>query len=186
MFSEATDLHKQHDRILRGLAGRLCRRCGLRPRFDEADVVQETLLKAHQKRGQFRGTTEAERLAWLTEILHNTFHDMMDRERAGKRNAGREQSLHALPPGCSPCWDALPADSQPSPSQQLEVSELRLRLADALRRLPEEQREVVVRRYLRQTSVGEIAAQLGRTKKSVAGLLSRGRHALRQFFPDYQ
>jgi RNA polymerase sigma-70 factor (ECF subfamily) len=186
MSGEAHGLQEHHRRVLRGLACRLCRHLRLRQRFDEADVVQETLLKAHEKRGQFRGTTEAERLTWLGEILHNTFHDMVDRELTQKRNPGRERSLHAAGPEVAAGWDAVPAAVQPSPSQQLESDELRLRLADALRRLPAEQREVVVLRYLRQTPVRQIAAQLGRTEKSVAGLLLRGRQALRQFFPDYQ
>jgi RNA polymerase sigma-70 factor (ECF subfamily) len=35
----------------------------LRGKLDPSDAVQLTLLKAHQGRGQFRGTVDAERLA---------------------------------------------------------------------------------------------------------------------------
>jgi RNA polymerase sigma-70 factor (ECF subfamily) len=79
---------------------------------------------------------------------------------------------------------ALLVADQPSPSQRLETNELLQRLADALRRLRAEQREAVILRYLHQNSVRKIAGQLGRTEKSVAGLLSRGRQALRQFLTD--
>src|SRR5690348_2240842 len=41
----------------------------LQPKLDPADVVQETLLKAHQNWHQFQGSSEAELAAWLRAIL---------------------------------------------------------------------------------------------------------------------
>ena len=38
----------------------------LRAKCDASDIVQQTILHAHAGRGQFRGTTEAEWLGWLT------------------------------------------------------------------------------------------------------------------------
>src|SRR5262249_61076458 len=48
---------------------------GLRGQFDTSDLVQQTLLKAHENRDQFRGTTDAERAAWLRAILANQVRD---------------------------------------------------------------------------------------------------------------
>jgi len=42
---------------------------------DPSDLVQQTLLKAHENRDQFRGTTDAERAAWLRAILANQVRD---------------------------------------------------------------------------------------------------------------
>jgi RNA polymerase sigma-70 factor (ECF subfamily) len=51
-------------------------------------------------------------------------------------------------------------------------------LRDALRRLPEEQREVLVLRHIAGLSPGEIADRLGKSEGSIHGLHHRGRGAL--------
>src|SRR4051794_40062879 len=61
---------------------------GLRSRLDPADLVQQTLLKAFEKREQFRGGDDGQRLAWLRTILAHTLAD------AGRRRGG-ERSLEA-------------------------------------------------------------------------------------------
>jgi RNA polymerase sigma-70 factor (ECF subfamily) len=53
-------------------------------------------------------------------------------------------------------------------------------LRDALRRLPEEQREVLVLRHLAGLSPCEIADRLGKTEGSIHGLHHRGRGALQE------
>jgi RNA polymerase sigma-70 factor (ECF subfamily) len=51
-------------------------------------------------------------------------------------------------------------------------------LREALERLPEEQREVLVLRHVAGLSPGEIAERLGKTEGSIHGLHHRGRGAL--------
>lgn len=53
-------------------------------------------------------------------------------------------------------------------------------LRDALSRLPQEQREVLVLRHLAGLSPSEIAERLGKTEASVHGLHHRGRAALQE------
>jgi RNA polymerase sigma factor (sigma-70 family) len=55
-----------------------------------------------------------------------------------------------------------------------------LAVARALDQLPEDQRDVVIQRDLLGLKVPEIADSLNRTRKSVAGLLERGRAELRK------
>ena len=52
-------------------------------------------------------------------------------------------------------------------------------LREALRRLPDDQREVLVLRHIAGLSPGEIAARLGKTESSIHGLHHRGRGTLR-------
>ena len=71
-------------------------------RFDDSDIVQETLLEAHRKFEQFRGTTEAELAAWLRKLLACTLADAVRRAGRAKRDAARERSLErSIEDSCS-------------------------------------------------------------------------------------
>src|SRR5437016_12283531 len=63
----------------------------LQAKLDPADVVQQTLLKAHQNWHQFRGSSEAELAAWLRSILARHVNDVV--RKFDPCLGGREQSL---------------------------------------------------------------------------------------------
>src|SRR4051812_38290154 len=68
----------------------------LRGKADPSDLVQETLLKAHQHFAQFQGATEPELVAWLRQILARNLADLARRYRACSRKLAQEQSLEEL------------------------------------------------------------------------------------------
>jgi RNA polymerase sigma-70 factor (ECF subfamily) len=153
----------------------------LRGKVDPSDVVQEVLLKAHRHQDGFRGQTEAERTAWLRQILTTTLADAVRRFlRAQGRDVAREQPLDERAANSSARLEAWLADGQSSPSERAERHEELLRLAAGLAALPDEQRQAVELRHLQGLSVGEVARCLGRTRAAAAGLLRRGLAALRQ------
>jgi RNA polymerase sigma-70 factor (ECF subfamily) len=156
----------------------------LRGKLDPSDMVQETLARAHQKQEQFRGATEAEKAAWLRQILANELAAAARRFHAGKRDAGREQSLHAALEESSVRLEALLAAGQTSPSERLVRHEELRRLATALAVLPEDQRRAVELHHLGGLSVEDTAAALGKSESAVGGLLRRGLKRLRQLMGE--
>jgi RNA polymerase sigma-70 factor (ECF subfamily) len=150
----------------------------LRSKLDPSDVVQQTLLQAHQALAGFRGG-EDDLAPWLRRILaRNLAHAVRDLGRA-KRDVGRERSLAAALEASSVRLGAWLAAVQSSPSQQAVRNERLLRLAEALAYLPEAQREAVVLHYWQGRSLAEVGEELGRTPAAVAGLLHRGLKQLR-------
>jgi DNA-directed RNA polymerase specialized sigma24 family protein len=79
-------------------------------------VVQETLLKAHRHRDQFRGQQEAEWSGFLRRTLANTVADAVRGLHRGKRDLALERSLEAVLDHSSARWKEWLASEQPSPS----------------------------------------------------------------------
>ncbi|HJZ90362.1 MAG TPA: sigma-70 family RNA polymerase sigma factor [Gemmataceae bacterium] len=152
----------------------------LRGKFDPSDLVQQTLLQAHQNLGRFRGRTDAELAAWLRQILaHHLARLIRDFARA-KRDVAAERSLEEeLGASSARLGDWLAAD-QSSPSDRVARDESAVRLAEALADLPELQREALVLQHWQGLSLAEIGERLGRTPAAVAGLIKRGLRRLRE------
>jgi RNA polymerase sigma-70 factor (ECF subfamily) len=167
---------------------RLLARVQLSPRLqakvDASDIVQQTLLEAHQCRDQFRGQSEAERLAWLRAILAHVLAAAARRFSAGARDLGRERSLEVELALSAPRLEGLLAADQTSPSERTVRDEDLLRLAHALACLPPDQRQVVELHHLKGLALAEVAALMGRSRPAVAGLLFRGLNRLRELLPD--
>jgi len=150
----------------------------LRGQLDPSDLVQQTLLKAHEHFDQFRGKTDGELRAWLRAILARSLVDAA--RKFGRQMGHRTQPLEAALEQSSARLEAFLASDQSSPSHALLRSERLLELAEALGRLPDDQRIAVELRYLRGLSIPEIAGQMDRSTVSVTGLLYRGTKALRE------
>jgi RNA polymerase sigma-70 factor (ECF subfamily) len=149
-----------------------------------SDIVQQTLLKAHEKRDQYRGDTDAELAGWLRKILTNTLAESLRRFGRQQRDVALEQSLEASLDGSSAKLEMWLAADQSSPSQHLVRQEQLVRLAGALAELPEEQRTVLELRHLQGLPIATISRQLQRSEASVAGLLRRGLQKLRERLGD--
>jgi RNA polymerase sigma-70 factor (ECF subfamily) len=153
----------------------------LQGKADASDVVQETLLKAHEHFGQFRGRSEAELTAWLRQILARSLADLTRRFRAAQgRQVGRERSLEDMLGASSAALGNLLADRGPSPSQSAQRRELAVVLADALADLDADYREVLILRSLQERDWDTIARQMGRSPGAVRLLWGR---ALKQLRP---
>ena len=152
----------------------------LQAKVDASDVVQQTLLEAHQASGQFRGTSTAERAVWLRQILARNLASLCARFRREKRDVKREQSLEQVLEQSAANLGAWLTDGEPSPSQHVQREESAVRVAMALDALPDNQREAVVLRHFEGRSLTEIGAALNCSTAAVAGLIYRGLKMMRR------
>jgi RNA polymerase sigma-70 factor (ECF subfamily) len=157
----------------------------LQGKVDPADLVQETFLEAHRNWAQFRGRSEGELVQWLRQILASRLSELirrylgtrrrdvrLDRELAGEL----DQSSHVLDRGL--------VAPQSSPSQQAARREQAVLLADALERLPEDYREVIILHHMEALSLPEVARRMGRSEHSVEKLWARALARLRRTLGD--
>lgn len=152
----------------------------LQGKADPSDLVQEALLKAHQGFAQFRGTTEAELVAWLRQIMARLLVDLARRYRlAAARRVGRERSLEEVLAGPTASLEHLVTPSEASPSKSAERRELSVVLADALAQLSADHRDVIVLRSIEELSWEEVARRLQRTPGAVRMLWARALKLLR-------
>lgn len=156
----------------------------LRPRIDLSGIVQQTLWEAHQRVAQLPHLSDVDLAAVLRRLLANNLADEVRKAEAAKRDVHRERSLEKELEESSARLEALLAADQSSPSEQAERREELVRLAAALERLPEGQREAVELHYLQGWSLEAIAAHMGRGKPAVAGLLHRGLAKLRSWLQE--
>jgi RNA polymerase sigma-70 factor (ECF subfamily) len=153
----------------------------LQGKADASDLVQDTFLEAHRQFPLFRGTTEAEFVAWLRQILAGRLA-LLARHFLGTKGrdvrlerelaAELDQSSRILAQGL------LAPDS--TPSGQAARREQAVLLAEALDRLPEHYREVIVLRHLEDLPFAEVARRMGRSEDSVQKLWLRALAGLRR------
>jgi RNA polymerase sigma-70 factor (ECF subfamily) len=159
----------------------------LQGKVDAADVVQDAFLGAYRDFNQFRGGTENEFLAWLRQVLAFVLANLVRHYQGTQRRDVRlerqlavelNQSSHALDRGL--------VAQQSSPSQQAVRREQSVLLAEALARLPDEWRDLLILRHLEGLTFPEVAERLGRTLDSVKKQWPRALAKLRRVLEDGQ
>lgn len=157
----------------------------LQGKADPSDVVQEVFLEAASGFARFRGRTEGELLGWLRRVLASKLAGLVRRYLGThRRDVRREQDLATELDVSSRCLGALIADPAGSPSQAAAQREQAVVLADALERLPEHYREVIVLHHMEGLSLAETAGRMGRTADGVEKLWVRALARLRDILGE--
>lgn len=135
------------------------------------DAVQDALLKAWDRRAQFRG--EAELDTWIHRIAVNCALDLLRRDRPlslDSDEAARDENNVAL---------FADVALQMTPSEHLHTQQLGAHLTQALAKLTELERLCFVLKHLEQYRLEEIADQLRCSVDRVKQALFRGVRKLR-------
>jgi len=151
----------------------------LQAKVGASDLVQESLLQAHLHFDQFQGGAPEELRGWLRQILLNQLAYCRRHYRdTGKRQLDREVPLGS--PGQSDAANNVLADDSKSPSQKAIHNEQQQLLQEALARLPEHYRQVLVWRSLEQRSFEQIGQLLERSADAARMLWGRAVEALQK------
>ncbi len=150
-------------------------------KFDESDIAQQAMIEAWKSQSDFRGDSEPQRLAWLRVILSRVLgHEIRRYRGTKKRDIAREKSLEQSIAQSSRMLGQFVAANGASPSQIVQRQEDEARLAAALERLPDEQREVIIRRNMQLHSHEEIAKDLEKSAAAVRMIWVRALKRLKQ------
>lgn len=156
MDGSATDpIQRCFDQSYKRLVGQLYGVCG--DIAEAEDVVAEAFTRAVSKKRTFEKLEHPE--AWLRTVAVNIARTRFRRRLAGEKLLGKRAVLD---------------EDVRTP----ELSDDRVMLVAALRKLPHQQREALALHYLADLSVGDVAATLGVPDGTVKARLSRGRTAL--------
>lgn len=141
----------------------------LRDDAEAEDVMQDAYVRAYEHLHQFAG--KAAFATWLTRIA---IHEALAR----KRRRGRQDELDALPMNGESM--SILKSSAPNPEDATATSQARELLEQAIERLPEAYRAVVVLREVEEMSVAETAFSLGVSEPVVKTRLHRAHAMLRK------
>jgi len=154
-------------RIVRVKMGAEARRAA-----ESMDIVQETLAVAARKLGTFEPRDHASILRWLAQIAENQIHDLVERERAEKRDGRRTRSLE--PADSQELRDRIePAGREETPSLDLARRELEAVYDECVGELSDAQRELVLKHQYEDASWDAIAAETGATSANAAKEMHR-------------
>jgi RNA polymerase sigma-70 factor (ECF subfamily) len=147
------------ERLVAQYQGAVLRTCYLYlcDRSQAEDAVQETFLKVYRNLDSFRG--ESSEKTWILKIAMRTCYDM--NHSGWSRFFNRRVTPEMLPEASVPFTERDDA------------------LTQAVMRLPEKLRRVIILYYYQGLGVREIAETLGITQPSVSSRMKRGREKLK-------
>ena len=139
-------------------------------RADAEEAVQDAFVKAYRALGRFRDGAPFR--PWLLKIVANE-------ARNRRRSAGRRAGLTLRVAGTAASGDAAPA-----PEAAVLTAERREELLDAIARLDERDRDILVHRFLLELDEQETAEALGIRRGTVKSRTSRALERLRAQVPE--
>lgn len=155
----------------------------LAARVDASDIVQEVLLEAHRRLGDYLRNPTMPFHLWLRHIAKDHMIDAHRRHRlAQRRSLDREQPLVPVLLADHSSFELAGQllDQELTPASAAIQQELQKRLESAIATLEEDDREIILMRHAEQLSNQEVAASLGLSEAAASMRYLRAVRRLRQ------
>jgi RNA polymerase sigma-70 factor, ECF subfamily len=179
------ELLERHRAALRRLVQfRLDRR--IAGRVDASDVVQDVLLEASRRLRDYVTDPKMPFHLWLRQLAQDRMIDLHRRHHAQRRSVDREQPLAVggFSDRSSLDLAAQLCDAELTPAAATLRKELQQRFLEALDRLEEGDREIIVMRHVEHLGNGEIAQALGLSPAAAGMRYLRAMRRLRSILAD--
>ncbi len=132
------------------------------------DVVQETFIGAAKSAKKFNGKCQV--YTWLVNIARHKIADYYRKTKHERKNPS---------PDSTNTIQQILIENSASLGNFVESAEDRLLVEQALRNLPADYRQTLVLKYVEEMPVAEISKVMKRSPKSIEGILTRAKKALR-------
>ena len=178
-------LERHRDAIKRMIAQRMDR--VVQRRVDASDIVQDVLLEANRRLGDYLANPTMPFRLWLRHMARDRLIDAHRRHRvAANRSMDREVPLVAAADGDQSQADLAGnvADRELTPAAAATWHELERRFAAAVEQLEEADRQIVLLRHFEHLSTAEAAAALGLSKPAAGMRYLRAMRRLRTLLDD--
>jgi len=156
------ELYDRYSRVAYGLAVRI-----LRDRSLAEDAVQEAFLAVWRSADRFLAE-RAKPSTWILTLVHRRAVDLVRRE---ERRRGDP-------------LDSAPEDESRGTDEEVEVRAKRQLVQDALRKLPDDQREALELAYYGGFTQSELAERLGLPLGTIKSRMFTGLRRLRDLLAD--
>jgi RNA polymerase sigma-70 factor (ECF subfamily) len=144
---------------------------GISRREDASDIVQNVMIEAHRRLGQYLVNPTMPFQLWLRHIAQDHIIDAHRRHRqAQRRSLDREQYLNpaALSDQSSIDLAGQLFDKQPTPASEAIRQELRENLLKSIGDMNSDDREIILMRHVDQLSNHEVATALEVTEAAAS------------------
>ncbi len=171
-------LERHREAIKRMIDRRMDR--GVQRRVDASDIVQDVLLEANRRLGEYLSNPTMPFQLWLRHMARDRLIDAHRRHRvAASRSVDREVPLAADDDRSGVQLAGVAADRDLTPAAAATWHELERRFAAAVEALDEADRQIVLLRHFEHLSTAEAAEVLGLSKPAAGMRYLRAMRRLR-------
>jgi RNA polymerase sigma-70 factor (ECF subfamily) len=159
----------------------------IQQRVDASDIVQEVLVEANRRLGDYLDNPVMPFHLWLRHLARDRVIDAHRRHRvSAKRSVDREQNMVAKTRADQSGIDLAVQlrDQQLTPATAATMMELRRQFEAAVQQLSDQDREIVLMRHFEQLSNQHAAQALGLSLPAASMRYLRAMRRLRQLLAD--